>query len=206
MVFVLKSQNENEALFSLKSNKETNENFPFEFELQVIYTLNFSELNICYHIINKGFDIMPFSIGGHPAFALNDNFENYSLQFEANEELISYQLENDLLSNKTKKIVLNGNQLSLSYSLFKDDALIFKELQSKRIQILENQIPILNFTFNDFSNFGIWTKQNAPFICLEPWLGYSDVLNSTGNILEKEGIQIREANSSKSYSFSIEIL
>lgn len=206
MVFELKSQNENEAIFSLKSNKETNENFPFEFELQVIYTLNFSELNICYHIINKGFDIMPFSIGGHPAIALNDNFENYSLQFEANEELISYQLENDLLSQKTKKIALLNNQLPLTYSLFKDDALIFKELQSKQIQILENQIPILNFTFDDFPNFGIWTKQNAPFICLEPWLGYSDVLNSTGNILEKEGIQIREANSSKSYSFSIEIL
>jgi galactose mutarotase-like enzyme len=64
----------------------------------------------------------------------------------------------------------------------------------------------LNFTFIDFPNFGIWTKINAPFICLEPWVGYSDVLNTTGNILEKEGIQILESNSSKEFNFSITIL
>lgn len=206
MDFELISQNENTAIFSLQSNKETQTIFPFEFELQVIYTLTFSELTISYQIINKGFHDMPFSIGGHPAFSLNNKFENYSLKFETNEALISYQLENDLLSDNIKKITLLNNQLSLSYSLFENDALIFKELQSKQIQILENQIPILNFKFKDFPNFGIWTKQNAPFICLEPWVGYSDVLNSKGTILEKEGIQILNGNSSKKYSFSIEIL
>ena len=65
---------------------------------------------------------------------------------------------------------------------------------------------ILNFKYKDFPNFGIWTKINAPFICLEPWVGYSDVLNTTGNILEKEGIQLLESNSSKEFNFNIEIL
>jgi galactose mutarotase-like enzyme len=87
-----------------------------------------------------------------------------------------------------------------------NDALIFKKLKSKQIQIVENGIPILNFTFKDFPNFGIWTKINASFICLEPWVGYSDVLNTTGNILEKEGIQLLESNSSKEFNFNIEIL
>jgi len=81
-----------------------------------------------------------------------------------------------------------------------------KKIKSKQIQILETGLPILNFTFKDFPNFGIWTKINAPFICLEPWVGYSDVLNTTGNILEKEGIQILESNCSKEFKYSIEIL
>ena len=206
MDFNLNSLNENEAIFSLSSNELTIERFPFEFELRIIYTLLSSELSINYQVINNGSEAMPFSIGGHPAFALNKNFEDYSLQFETNENLISYQLNNDLLSEKTKQIELLNNKLLLTYSLFENDALIFKELQSKQIQILENNTPVLNFKFKDFPNFGIWTKQNAPFICLEPWIGYSDVLNSTGNILEKQGIQMLESNSSKEFNFSIEIL
>ena len=95
--------------------------------------------------------------------------------------------------------------MPLTYSLFQNDALIFKELKSKQIQILKSGIPILNFKFKDFPNFGIWTKIDAPFICLEPWAGYSDVSNASGNILEKEGIQIIEGNSSKEFEFSIEI-
>ena len=206
MVFDLISQNESEVIFSLKSNESKRENYPFDFELQIIYTLKDSELNISYKVLNKGNEAMYYSIGGHPALALPHKFEDYNLQFEPNEILISYKLENDLLSDKTMEIALNKNRLSLTYSLFENDALIFKKLKSKQIQILENTIPILNFKFNDFPNFGIWTKQNAPFICLEPWVGYSDVLNTTGNIIEKEGIQLLAGNSSRSYSFSIEIL
>ncbi|MES2410002.1 MAG: aldose 1-epimerase family protein [Bacteroidota bacterium] len=206
MDFDLIDNTESEAIFSLSSNELTKEKFPFEFELRVIYSLNNSELKVRYQVINKDFNEMPFSIGGHPAFALNGNFEDYCLQFESNENLTSYQLENDLLSEKTKQIDLLENRLPLTYSLFENDALIFKELKSKQIQILETGIPILNFKFKGFPNFGIWTKINAPFICLEPWAGYSDDLNATGNILEKEGIQTIESNSSKEFEFTIEIL
>ena len=206
MVFDLIGYKENEAIFSLSSNELTNERFPFEFELRIIYTLLSSELIVSYQVINKDSDAMPFSIGGHPAFALHENFEDYSLQFESGEDLTSYQLEDDLLSDKTIKMNLLKNRLPLTYSLFENDALVFKKLKSKQIHILENGFPFLNFKFEDFPNFGIWTKINAPFICLEPWAGYSDVLNATGNILEKEGIQILESNSSKEFNFSIEIL
>lgn len=206
MVFDLVNQNENEVIFFLKSDEITKENYPFDFELQITYTLKDSELNISYKVFNKANEAMYYSIGGHPAFALPHKFENYGLQFEPYENLLSYELENDLLADKTKEIALNNNQLPLTYSLFENDALIFKKLKSKQIQILENNIPILNFKFKDFPNFGIWTKINAPFICLEPWLGYSDVINATGNIFEKEGIQMLESKSSKEYNFSIEII
>ena len=46
---------------------------------------------------------------------------------------------------------------------------------------------------------------NAPFICLEPWLGYSDVLTSNGNLEDKEGIQFLEAQKVFHCNFKIEI-
>ena len=119
---------------------------------------------------------------------------------------MSYTLENDLLSDKTVAITLQEKKLPLTYSLFEKDALIFKKLNSKHISILENNIPILHFQFDNFSNFGIWTKNKAPFICLEPWLGYSDTENATGSILEKEAICFVAPKKSFDCSFSIQIV
>lgn len=206
MIFELIHKTESKAIFSLKSNSETRQLYPFEFELQVIYTLFDHELVVTYEVFNKDNDILYYSIGGHPAFALPKRFEDYSLLFEANESLVSYLLETDLLSENSFEIPLKGNKLPLTYSLFENDALIFKKLKSKQITLLENEKGIVNFRFDDFPNFGIWTKNGAPFLCLEPWLGYSDVLNASGNLSEKEGIQSLESNTSKRHSFSIEIL
>jgi galactose mutarotase-like enzyme len=204
--FKLILQKKDKVVFSLQDSFETFAVFPFLFELQLIYTLKKSELIVTYKVVNRGSETMPFSIGGHPALTLKNKFEDYSLQFETDENLVSYQLVNDLLSEKTENIKLKNNQLPLAYSLFENDALVIKSLQSKHIQILENNKPILNFKFQYFPNFGIWTKINAPFICLEPWLGYADTINANGNILEKEGIQLLESNSYKQYNFSIEIV
>ncbi len=205
-VFDLVYQSENKVIFSLKSAPDTKNLFPFDFELQLVYELKNTELFIEYRVFNKDTDIMYYSIGGHPALALPKHFEEYSLLFEPNESLISYALENDLLTDNPSVLKLDQNKLFLTYPLFAKDALIFKQLKSKQITLLENELPILNFKFPDFPNFGIWTKNQAPFICLEPWVGYSDLVNASGKIEEKEGIQTLKSNSSEKYGFSIEIL
>lgn len=203
--FELVSKTNSSAVFSLQASAETKTVYPFDFELQIHYTLQNDELVIAYQVSNKTNDTMPFSIGAHPAFALSENFENYALAFELEEDLKSYSLENDLLSEKTTLIPMDKNEVALTYTLFENDALIFKTLQSKKIAILENGKPILNFHFRDFHNFGIWTKLNAPFICLEPWLGYSDTLTNNGNLLKKEAIQFVEPLQEFNCSFKIEI-
>lgn len=206
MEFMLSHKSENSATFSLFSSEKSSEVYPFVFELQIIYTLHENKLIIAYHIINNSNCIMPFSIGAHPAFALPKAFEEYSLAFEYPENLTSFELENDLLSHTTTTIEMIENKVPLTYSLFEKDALIFKELQSKNITILENKKPLLRVQFEDFPNLGIWTKNNAPFLCIEPWLGYSDTVDSSGNILEKEGVQILNSNEIFKSNFSIEIL
>jgi len=206
MEFVLEKKSENSATFSLISSIETKKIYPFDFELKVIYTLEEYHLSIEYNIINNNNCSMPFSIGAHPAFALTGIFENYSLEFQEQEILKYHLLENGLISNSINEIQLNNHQLGLNYSLFKNDALVFKKLKSKSITILQNTVPLLKVNFQDFPNLGIWTVNNAPFLCIEPWLGYSDTEDSTGNILEKEGIQLLGAKKSMQCNFSIEIL
>jgi len=206
MDFELIEKTENKAIFSLKSSEETLQKYPFEFELQLIYTLNEDALELEYKVINNGKEKMPFSIGAHPAIALSDNFEDYAFQFEKEENLKYYLLENDLISSKTKVLETKNNLVPLNYELFKNDALIFKTLESKSLTILNNSKPYIKVSYNDFPSLGIWTKENAPFVCIEPWLGYSDTDENSGDLYEKEGILILDKNKTFSAKFSITIL
>lgn len=206
MEFKLIDKKEDSATFSLQSTEETLRVYPFQFELQIIYTVDNYNLSIEYKVINKGNSKMPFSIGAHPAFALPGYFKDYSIQFDKEEFLEYYLLENDLISNQTKKLETQEGQIPLTYELFKNDALIFKTLKSKSLTILENRNPFLRVNFKDFPSLGIWTKMNAPFLCIEPWFGYSDTNENSGNLFEKEGIQILEENATFRSEFSIEVL
>ncbi len=206
MEFVVIESNQTSIVFSLKSNTETLKIYPFDFELLLKYELENLKLKISYEIINNSETEMPFSIGAHPAFSLPNDFEKYSLEFNENENLVSYILKNDLISETTFKIETFNKKLPLSYSLFENDALIFKNLNSKMITIFDNKKPYLKIDFDDFPNLGIWTKPNAKFICIEPWLGYSDTEYSSGKIIEKEGIQFAIKNKAFCCSFTLEIL
>ncbi|OYX85697.1 MAG: aldose epimerase [Flavobacteriales bacterium 32-34-25] len=206
MTFEVIEKTENSVTFSIQSSVETLKVYPFKFELQIIYALEGKKLNIIYKVINKNQSQLPFSIGAHPAFALEGNFDEYELEFEKNEALVYHLLENDLISTATKTIEKQDNLVLLNYPLFENDALIFKSLKSKKLTISKNQIPFLRVDFQGFPNLGIWTKKDASFLCIEPWYGYSDTNEATGNLFEKEGIQIIEANEIFNSKFTIEII
>ena len=206
MDFEVKEKTDLEVVFSLKQTGATLEKYPFNFELQISYTLTNSVLKIGYKVINNNDFSMPFSIGAHPAFALTSDFKNYELLFEKSEKLIVSTLENDLISNATYILPMENNSLRLNYSLFENDALIFKTIASKSVTITENKIPFLKVHYNDFPSLGIWTKSQAPFICIEPWIGYADTIENNGNLEDKEGIQILGENQTFETNYLIEIL
>ncbi|WP_264563915.1 aldose 1-epimerase family protein [Flavobacterium sp. N3904] len=206
MDFELIDKQESSATFLLKATEETLKKYPFQFELHLIYTLENKSLKIEYKVFNNGELTMPFSIGAHPAFALPGNFENYSLAFEKEESLDYYLLDEGLISNTTNNLPLDKNELHLNYKLFENDALVFKKITSKSITILEKSKPILKVCYPNFPDLGIWTPSNAPFICIEPWYGYSDTIEKFGDILKKEGIQLLDANAVFQSAFSIVII
>ena len=192
--FQILNQTENSVVFVLESNSETLKNYPFEFKLQLEYELDGNELKMNYSVENRSEVTMPFSIGAHPAFAIEDSFSDYSLQFNEAEEFVSYELENEQFSNSFRKINSENGQINLNYSLFEKDALVFKHLKSNELILLNKNKPVLSVQFEGFPYLGIWTKPNAPFLCIEPWCGLADNSNHNGNFIEKEGIQLLEKN------------
>lgn len=206
MEFEKISETENSVVFSLLSNAFTKSIYPFNFEFQIICTLEENSLIIGYKVINKSDAEMYFSVGAHPAFALPKNFNDYSIEMEKSENLSYHLLENDLISNETQTLETIKGTFKLDYTLFENDALIFKNLESQSLTILEKGNPLLKVDFEGFPYLGIWTKMNAPFICIEPWFGHSDPVNTNGILAEKQGIQILNPMSVFDSTFSIKLL
>ncbi|MCL9807555.1 aldose 1-epimerase family protein [Flavobacterium amniphilum] len=204
--FEVLQKSESSVTFSLKENEKTLLEYPFRFELILEYTLSNNTLEIKYTVRNNSEGEMPFSIGAHPAFKIGSHFEDYGLLFENDHVLISHELENENFSGKTYPIKLQNGSLPLSYSYFEKDAIVLKQFNSKKITILKNNIPYLAVTVDGFPNLGVWTKPDAPFLCIEPWNGFADNANTSGDIFKKEGITILKKEEEFTASITISIL
>lgn len=203
--FTILAHSSDHIIFSLKSDADTLKVYPFHFELQIEYRLIENKLEMHYSVQNNSDFKMYFSIGGHPGFALSENFENYSLDFECQDELKFSLLENNLVSDETKILQTEQNKLTLKYHLFEKDALVFKNHKIESITIQEFGKNFLKISFIGFPDLGIWTKMNAPFICIEPWFGYADRVNTNHELKEKEGIINLKPNELFQSVYKIEI-
>jgi galactose mutarotase-like enzyme len=187
--FMVKEKTENSISYILQNDEETLQNYPFFFSLTITYTLKEHTLDCTYTVENKSKEEMYFSIGAHPAFAINSNYEDYYLQFNKDEKLVRYKLDNGLINDTTATIDLPNNQLPLKHKLFYEDAIVLKNIESNTITVLnKNNTNGFHFHFNDFPFFGIWAAKDAPFVCLEPWCGIADNTDHNQQLTNKEGI------------------
>ena len=209
-MFKAEQANSTSAIFTLKNDEETFAVYPFEFIFRVEYNIKENELFCTYHVQNINADVMYFSVGGHPAFnvPLNKNlfYTDYVLEFDNDDMLKKYLLQNGLLSDETETIKLNNKTLSLKHELFYKDAIVLKHINSKKITLKTGKdVHGLKFKFNDFPYFGIWAAKDAPFVCLEPWCGIADNIGHDNELINKEGINHLSAGQNWQKTWSVEL-
>lgn len=206
MEFSFDKKSDAQVIFELNETDETKANYPFDFKLLMAYTLMDNELVIEYFVRNQSEEVLPFSIGAHPAFAISENFEDYSLKFNKEDIFETNHLENECFNGKTTLVETENNAISLNHALFEKDALVFKHLKSNEVVLKHLDKNILKVNYDNFPYLGIWTKQNAPFLCIEPWCGLADNQKHNGNLEDKEGINHLPAGEDFLRAIRIEIL
>ena len=190
----LKEAAENQLSFELEFSEDTLKIYPFKFLYKITYTLRKNQLQVTQEVKNLDHKSMFFNLGGHPAFNIqlydNENIEDYSLEFSEDMTLETHLLdENGLVSDRTNEILKDARRFQLSKDIFKKDALIFKDIESRKISILSKENGrLLSVWYPDFNDLGIWAKPGAPYVCIEPWLGTADHSNSNQNLEHKYGI------------------
>lgn len=194
MEFEVEEQGPDAITFLLRSSDATRANYPFDFELRVTYQLAKNGLATTYSVKNTSEGDMYFSIGGHPAFKVplvaGTAYTDYFLELENKETSPRWPVTKEGLIEKPPKPLLRSSRLlPLTKELFLEDALVFKNLSSTTIALKSEKTERgLLFDFADFPFLGIWAAKNADFVCIEPWCGIADGVESNQQLTEKEGI------------------
>jgi len=207
--FVCIEQRDDYVLFELTASEESLTKFPFHFSFQIGYQLIGNNLETSYSVFNPDHGDLYFSVGAHPAFNCplqsNESFNDYELVFPTKESLIISTLSDGLIASQTKSIDLIHHKLNVCKQLFENDALVFMNSQFDEVHLISRKTNHgVALTSKNWPYFGIWTKKNTEqFICLEPWHGIADSVDTNKNILEKTGIIKLESNCRFNASFSI---
>jgi galactose mutarotase-like enzyme len=180
----------------LKSDAESKAVYPFDFELRVIYKLLASGLTTTYRVDNPAATPLYFSVGGHPAFKIpivpETTYTDYYLQFNQSENAPRWPISKDgLIETQPQPLLNNASTIPLKKELFAKDALVFKHPASSAVAIRSSKTERgVKLDFPGFPFLGIWAAPNADFVCLEPWCGIADSVDSDQQFTKKEGINV----------------
>ncbi len=182
------------VVFLLINSPENKKNYPFSFEFRIHYSIRHNQLSVSYSITNKGKEEMYFSVGGHPAFAIplsaGTHYTDYYLEFENVETAARWPISiGGLIKSEPLPFLQNTKKLPLAKELFFEDAIVLKNFSSSYVNLKSD---VTNhgwkFDFTDFPYLGIWAARNADFVCIEPWCGIADSIDSDQQLIHKEGI------------------
>ncbi len=194
----------------LVDNAATRTRYPFAFRLSVAYALNQADMDVTLVISNTGEEMLPASIGAHPAFhwPLLSGLakEDYALVFSEPEPALIRRLQDGLLRAASEPSPIRGNTLALSERLFDDDAIILDRPASTSVRFAAGRGPSIEISWEGFRELGIWSKPDgAPFLCIEPWRGFASPSAFDGEFSDKPGLMHIAQGESRTLRYRIRI-
>lgn len=211
--FELVAQEEASITMRLTPNDAIREQYPFAFVLTITHTLEESGFRTEYTVENAGEKPMPFVIGGHPGFNIPVNekaaYEDYVIRFEKPEtQRCPVIVEENLLDASQVLLALNEErEIPLAHKLFERDALIFEQLNSRKVSLVNPQTGKgVEMEISQFPLLGIWSTKDAPFVCLEPWTGCGTLVTEGDAFEQKKGMQLLPEGEKKEYAFTVRFL
>ncbi|MFI3283977.1 MAG: aldose 1-epimerase family protein [Erysipelotrichaceae bacterium] len=197
-IFEMVEHTQDRLVLTFKDDEKTYEQYPYHFELKVIYTLVGKRLNIEYQISNHDEEVMPFGFGLHPAFACplkdGEEFSDYKIVFP------SIETQTGPASS-----YLKNQELVLNYEAFeKLSSLIYENVQSPYVDLVGPQYKMRIGT-QGYKFLVIWTP-NAPFVCIEPWHSHGDFEENQLPFEKREGMINLASNQVYQTAYYFEIL
>lgn len=204
-MFEIVSSDKASIALRLKPSDATRQIFPFEFELDVYFSLSGKTLTQKYAVRNLGSDTMYFSIGMHPGFKCS---HGDILRFEKNENAkLPYLDGSDTVGNPDDYLELKDeNEIVLSKELFERGSLALETPRSHSAELCNaDGKPYLRESFGSVPMMWLWAKPGAEFVCIEPWFG-SDERYPQSVLSEKKGIVPLKFGDTFEFPMTIELL
>lgn len=167
--------------YCLRANDETRRYYPFNFRLDVIYSLKENELSAEFEVTNmeEKRDIF-FSLGWHPGFStffpdLGGEKRDWQIIFKRGRYRRYINNENCRLTGEIEDFDIAG---PFGWTEEELERTIMLEIENKGFRTCEFFNPKIKkgvkIDFEDFPFLAIWSEVGREFVCLEPCQGLDD--------------------------------
>lgn len=194
---------------ALSDDARTRALYPFGFTFEIGYAVAEASLEISFTVMNTGQDVLPASMGAHPAFRWpllpGVAKDAYSLTFAAEETAPLRGVVNGLLSEPDRPSPINGRHLPLNEALFAHDALILPNPASRSVTFAAADGPALTVAWEGFPQLGLWSRIGGDFLCIEPWRGMASPSDFQGDFMQKPWLMLIPAGESRSARLRITV-
>ena len=203
-----------QATFILKPTDELKQSYPFDFVLKATYSLNGHSVKVDYAVENNSAEMMPYSLGSHPAFHVPLNgegtFEDYQLTIEPPMDLEKLEIGTIPYINGEKKPFdkFEEGTMKLKRDLFQESMILDTKSTIETVTLSSNQSKHgVRLYIAEFPYLCLWSKEGteAPFLCIEPFNGLPDVYGEVGELSEKKGILSLAPSEIKHHTYTIEL-
>ena len=197
MEFRLVEHSANKILLELAATDYTRRYFPYEFRLQVVFTLKDDVVEQNFYVINDDRKAVYYCLGANPGFycpiVLGESGDDYSLVFDTPQNLDREVLEahTRLLTGNTTPALVGETEIPLDEHFFDDGPRLYCNMNANTITLLSNRSGhFMELGVAGFENLCLWgAPGKMSVICIEPWCGTSD-RTDTDHIWEnKPGIR-----------------
>jgi galactose mutarotase-like enzyme len=187
--FMCKEYTENTLELYITETETTLSYYPFRFKFSVRFEIKDNFMCVSFITENTDDKTIYFSAGAHDGFALPGGLEDYDVVFDEVEDLNRIILDGKYCSYNREHVETEGRTLHMKYTHFLNDSLVFDNIKSKGLQLLHKDTKKgVRVDFPDFKFLVMWTLQDAPYLCIEPWNGLPDFVDSDMKIEHKVGI------------------
>jgi galactose mutarotase-like enzyme len=189
----------------LQDDAESRAVFPFAFRLALSYRVEGGTLHVDYELANPGPDVLPASLGTHPAFRwplLGGAQTDCQIEFAEAEDAPIRRLDAGLLRPAAQPSPVQGRTLALDSALFADDAIIMLHPRSRSLRYLGPGGGI-EFAWHGFPQLGLWQKPGAELLCIEPWHGYASPAGWDGEFGDKPGLMLIAPGEARTMGWSV---
>ena len=197
-----------------EDNDTTRQMYPFDFAFHVIYTLRENGFRTDFVVENKSDCVMPFTVGGHPAFIvpMEDGaaFTDYQLVFPYKEEGRSLLVPGGMIDGEEIIPLENGTTLPLNHDWFDTrDTLVFAEMNSRSVKMVHKVSGKgLRISYPKMEVLAVWTNpiKHGDYVCLEPWHGAPAWVNETGRFEDKPYVTMLAPGMSHQCGYTVELI
>lgn len=216
-LFAAEQTSPTSALFTTASDDDTRVVFPFDFTLEVEFSISGNTLTKLHHITNTGSSPMPFELGGHEAYAIcvlpGERASNYYVHLgqrlspgtcdkdgsspsESLDRTEAFQMDAEgILQLPKVTIPLQNGSLRQTPEQLGLDTIVLENVPASTATLACDVNPYaVTVEFPDFPYLGIWTKpvgcgNDARYLCIEPWSALPDAHFAPRELAKKPGVR-----------------